>query len=67
MNPIEGLTEEDLTRLDMEIEELREQFDEIAIQKFNLHQKISEYSEKLRSLTGLLERYRTDFVLDHVY
>ena len=67
MNPIEGLTEEDLTRLDMEIEELREQFDEIAIQKFNLHQKISEYSEKLRSLTGLLERYRTDFLLDHVY
>ena len=56
MDPTEGLSEDDLSRLDNEIEELQQQFDEIAIQKFNLNQKISEYSEKLKSLTGLLDR-----------
>ena len=56
VDPTEGLSEEDLPRLDAEIEELQKQFDEIAIHKYNLSQKISEYSEKLKSLTELLDR-----------
>ena len=56
MDPIEKMTEDDLPRLDEEVEQLQQQFDETAINKFNITQKISEYSEKLKSLTGLLER-----------
>ncbi len=56
VDPTEGLTEEDLPRIVSEMEELQQQFDQIAIQKFNLNKKINDYSEKLKSLTELINR-----------
>ena len=53
---MDDLSAEDLPRLSEEVNDLQQQFDEVAIQKHNLNAKIKEYSEKFKNLTNLLDR-----------
>eukprot|EP00794_Sanderia_malayensis_P000407 gene407-1042_t len=55
VDPVEGLTEDDLPAISQEIEDLQKQFDENAIHKYNLSKQINDYSEKLKSLNELIE------------
>ena len=55
------LGEEELYRLQEEVDELQEKFDEAVFKKYSLAQICQQLSEKLKSANHLLERYATEF------
>ena len=57
MDPTNGLTSDDLPRLQSELLVLQEDFDRAAIIKYTLKQEISTCSERLSATYSMLQRF----------